>query len=259
MKLLLPGLRTRTRPLGTSRLTVRRRLGAGSPVPPRRAATLKNSLAAGPRFPAASMARTSKMRRPLLNADAGVKGDAHAVNLTSSMRHPNRTGRSFAPKMKVGLGSSTVPAGPPVILGTGATVSTLKAACAGLRSALPAESMAYTSKLWSPSASAGKVWGELQATKAVLSCLQRNVEFGSVEPKVRVGAEWLVSLRAGEVITVSGAIVSIVNSTRASGPQTPGSQMCTSKLWGPSSNVVVKDPQRMSAGGGQRASEPQLL
>ncbi len=54
-------------------------------------------------------------------------------------------------KPKVGVASLVRPAGPESIPTCGAVVSTLQAKLAGVWSALPALSIARTSKLWAPS------------------------------------------------------------------------------------------------------------
>ena len=97
---------------------------------------------------------------------------------------------------------------------SGASVSTVKERVAGVGSTLPAGSVARTSKVWAPSASATVgVWaapGPLQGANTAASKRHSKVDPVSVEEKPKVGVESLVGPEAPEVIVVFGAWVSTV-------------------------------------------------
>ncbi len=84
------------------------------------------------------------------------------ANGPSSTRHSKRS-PAAALNSKVGAGSATWPAGPPVIVVLGGSVSTVKVREAGVASLLPARSVDRTSSVCSPSASRSVVNGASQA------------------------------------------------------------------------------------------------
>ena len=102
-------------------------------------------------LPAASVARTSKVCAPRLNAPV-VNGDVHGANAAASTRHSNVEPASVAVNEKLGVVSLVTPLGPAVIVVSGAVVSTVNDRLAGVGSMLPAGSIARTSKVCAPSA-----------------------------------------------------------------------------------------------------------
>ena len=71
--------------------------------------------------------------------------------------------------VNVGVLSLVAPAGPPVIVVSGAAVSIVNERLAGVGSTLPAASIACTSNVCAPSVSAAVVNGELHVVKASVS------------------------------------------------------------------------------------------
>jgi hypothetical protein len=98
----------------------------------------------------------------------------------------------------------------------GPLVTSVKAAVAGVPSTLPAASIARTWKMCAPSARAvagvSAAPGPEQARNASESKRHRNVDAASEEVNSIVGVESSVIVAGAEVIVVSGAVVSTVNS-----------------------------------------------
>ena len=85
------------------------------------------------------------------------------------------------------------PEGPLPIVVSGAVVSTVSERLAGVGSATPAASMARTSNVRAPSASAAVVCGDVHAAKAAVPTRHWNVEPVSLELNVNVGVLSFVS------------------------------------------------------------------
>ena len=117
--------------------------------------------------------------------------------------------------LTVGVSSAVwIPSAGDVITGAaGATVSTFQVWLAGVASVLPARSVARTSKVCGPSASAPSVCGEVQAPQAPPSTRHSKVEPGSSLLNVKVGVVSSSSAGGALSIVVAGAVVSIVTST----------------------------------------------
>ena len=91
----------------------------------------------------------------------------------------------------------------------GGAVSTVKLRLAGVGSVLLAVSVARTSKIWAPFASAfAGVWGLEQGENDPESKRHSNVEPPSSEENAKVGVESLMNPDGPEVIVVSGGSVS---------------------------------------------------
>ncbi len=163
------------------------------------------------RLPAISVARTWKVCAPSASATV-VCGEVQSENAALSSRHSKVAPVSLESKANVGVLSPVVPSGPLSIVVSGAWVSIVNVRVAGDGSMFPAESLARAANVWSPSASATVVCGEVQAAKAAASTRHSNVEPGSFAENVKVGV-LSATLPCGPVlIVVSGAAVSIVRS-----------------------------------------------
>jgi hypothetical protein len=96
-------------------------------------------------------------------------------------------------------------------LTVGLVASTTKLRAAGVGSALPAASVALTSKVWGPSARSGYSCGEVQLLKTVSSRLHSKVESSSEEENSKVAVRALIVPVGPESTVVSGAVESSVN------------------------------------------------
>src|SRR5258706_10697200 len=102
-------------------------------------------------LPAGSRARTAKVWLPTASPeyDCGV---VQAAKAAPSREHSKVALPSFDVKVKVALVELVAAAGCPVMVVSGATVSTVHENVAGVGSTLPAESVARTWKVWPPCA-----------------------------------------------------------------------------------------------------------
>ena len=118
-----------------------------------------------------------------------VKGEVQAAKAAVSTRHWNVEPVSVEVKVKSGVVSLVEPpaATVPVIVVSGAAVSTVKLREAGVGSTLPAASVARTSKVCDPCVRVALVKGEVQEAKAAASTRHWNVEPVSVEVNVKSG------------------------------------------------------------------------
>ncbi len=164
----------------------------------------------GSTFPAASIARTSKLCEPSLNA-AVVNGDPQVANAPESTRHSNRDPDSVDENENVGVLSFVNPVGPPVIVVSGALLSSVNVLLAGEASRFPTASTARTSNTCGPSLSGVVVWGELHGSKNPPSTRHSNLASGSLDENENVGLLSAVTPLGPPVIVVSGAVVSTVN------------------------------------------------
>src|SRR5215208_2295736 len=96
------------------------------------------------------------------------------------------------------------------LLTLGALVSTMKLRCAGLRSVLPAASIAGTRKRWLPSVRFESIFGEEQEEKAAPSGLHWNVEPDSEETNVKEAEELLMASDGPPVIVGLGGVWSVM-------------------------------------------------
>ena len=155
-------------------------------------------------LPAASVARTSNVCEPSASA-AVVNGDVQDAKAAASTRHSNVEPASVEVNVNVGVLSLVEPRGPAVIVVSGAVVSTREAcSVAGVASMLPAASVARTSNVCAPWASAGVVYGEVQDANAPRRPGTRTSSRASVEVNVNVGVLSLVVTVGPEVMRVSG-------------------------------------------------------
>jgi hypothetical protein len=98
-----------------------------------------------------------------------------------------------------------------VIVTVGAPVSINHVSLAGVPSALPAASIACTSNVWLPSASAGEiVCGLVQEAQALPSMRHSKLEPLSLELNANVGVVFADGLEGLESIVVLGAVRSTV-------------------------------------------------
>jgi hypothetical protein len=191
-------------------------------------------------FPAASVARTSKVCGPSARAFS-VRGDVQLAQAPPSTRHSNVAPGSSAEKVKAGAPALVRPLGPLSIVVCGAAVSTVKLREAGVASTLPAVSVARMSNVWAPSASAESVRGDVQAVHAPPSTRHSNVEPASVAVKPKLGDAVAVTPLGPDVIVVSGAVASTVNEREAGVASTlPATSVAlTSNVWPPSVSVAA--------------------
>src|SRR5262249_12306880 len=110
----------------------------------------ENARVAVPRLPASSVASTSNVCAPPPSVDV-VKVPLHGTNEPASIRHCVDVAPPVTVNVKVGVVLNVVPLGPPVIVTTGATVSTVIDAVAVPW--LPAASLASTANVCVPSVS----------------------------------------------------------------------------------------------------------
>src|SRR5207253_9808306 len=108
-------------------------------------------------LPAWSVARVLKVWLPSLSAGESVSGEAQAVQLPLSMRHSKVEPLSDELNVNVGVVLPEGLEGFESIVVFGAVRSTVQVWVAGEASVLPAASVARTSNVWLPSASAGEI------------------------------------------------------------------------------------------------------
>src|SRR6478672_5296624 len=191
-------------------------------------------------FPAASVARTSKLWLPSPRADV-VSGLVHGLQLPPSTRHSNVEAGSPALNPNVGVASLDGPAGPLSMVVFGAVRSIVQVKLAGVPSVFPTASVARTSKVWVPSPSADVVSGLVQGDQLPPSTRHANVELPSEELKSNVGVVSFDGLDGVESIVVFGAVRSIVHVCAAGVPSVlPAPSVArTSKVWLPSASEGV--------------------
>ena len=143
-----------------------------------------------------------------------------------------------------------VPVGPPVIVVSGAVVSTVNDRDAGVASTLPAASVARTRNVYTPSASEPRMRGDVQGPNEPTaapgpSSRHSNVEPASVEENVNVALLTLIVPVGPPVIVVSGAVVSTVNERVAGrrvgvarGCRSRGPRTCTRRRRAPCSSAA---------------------
>jgi hypothetical protein len=95
-----------------------------------------------------------------------------------------------------------------VIVVLGATVSTVHVNDAGVASVFPVASIAFTWKVWDPSASVVNETGLVQALNAAPSSAHWNVEPASLEAKEKLALADLLGFAGVVVIVVCGAVTS---------------------------------------------------
>ena len=142
------------------------------------------------------------------------------MNGPASTLHSNEAPASLEAKVKDGVWSLPGESGSPMMVVVGATVSTVKVACAGVASVLPAASVARTSKVWEPSFSDAVVCGEVQLPQPpgpLPSRRHSKLEPDSEELNAKSGVALLVRPPAAGplVIVVWGAVASIVKEAEA--------------------------------------------
>jgi hypothetical protein len=123
----------------------------------------------------------------------------------------------------------------------GTSGSTVHSCLAGVTSTFPSASMARTSKTWSPTASSGVSYGEVQISNAVAFSEHSNVEPGSLAENSNVAFENWVVAGGPEVIVVSGGVVSWIVQVWLAGSsaQLPlSSTAYTQKVWEPAARPV---------------------
>ncbi len=196
-------------------------------------------------FPAASVARTSKVWLPAPSAGEAVKGLMQAVQEPPSIRHSKVEPGSLELNVNVGVVSFDGCAGVESMLVTGAVRSIVQVSLAGVASVLPAGSVARTSKVWLPAPSAGEtVKGLVQVVQEPPSMRHSKVEPGSLELKVKVGVVSLDGCAGPVSRLVIGAARSIAQVSEAGVGSVlpPKSVARTSKVWlpAPRAGATVK-------------------
>ena len=159
-------------------------------------------------MPAASVARTVKLWLPSVRL-LSWSGDVQLLYALPSTEHSNVELCSEEVKEKLGLGLFDGSDGCPVIVVSGATVSTVQVEVAGDWSTFPKVSVARTLKVWLPSARPPYVLGEAQLEKAAVSSLHSKVELGLEEVKEKLALALPEGFGGCDVIVVSGPLASI--------------------------------------------------
>ena len=170
-------------------------------------------------LPAASVARTRNVYAPSAS-EPRMRGDVHGPNVPTaapgpSRRHSNVEPASELVNVNVAVLTLIGPVGPPVIVVSGAAVSTVNARVAGVASALPRRRSRAprTCRRRRPASRTAR--GEVQAAYVPVvapgpSSLHSNVEPASVEVNANDGEAPFVAPVGPAVIAVSGADVSTV-------------------------------------------------
>src|SRR4051794_33581501 len=148
------------------------------------------------------MARTPKVWAP--RATARAAGDKQAVKAAASTRHSNRDPPSVAAKANGGVASVVFPAGPEMIVVSGATLSTVTLRVAGDWSVAVAL-LARTSNVRAPFPSAAVVCGRRHVAKGDVSTRHSKVAPVTFDEKSKVGVASAVGPAGPDVIAVSGA------------------------------------------------------
>ena len=131
----------------------------------------------GSTFPAASRARTSNVYVPSASAPT-LCGDVHPANAPRTIRHSN-----VAPDSLDAEREQRRSAHFDVV--SGGIVSTVNVRVAGVGSTLPAASRARTANVYSPSASAPRLCGDVHAANAAASSRHSNVAPASQRERER--------------------------------------------------------------------------
>ncbi|MFL5982826.1 MAG: hypothetical protein ACJ74R_14065, partial [Gaiellaceae bacterium] len=139
-----------------------------------------------------------------------VWGLVQLFQLPLSMRHSKLEPGSLELKVKVGVASLSKAGGAESMVVLGAVRSIVQVWLAGVASVLPAGSVARTSKLWLPAASAAVVWGLVHGFQPPPSIWQSKLEPGSPALKAKLGVVSLDGLAGPESSVVCGAVRSIV-------------------------------------------------
>ncbi len=214
----------------------------------------------GSALPAASTARASNVCAPSASWGIAV-GDWQGLNGPPSTRHSKVAPSSSVPRPNDGARSLVVGGGPERIVVSGASVSTVKVRVAGVGSALPAGSIARTSKVCSPSARSPAGCGDWHAANAPPSTRHSNVVPGLSPVNSNSGVASPVGPDGPAVMLVCGGSVSTVKVREAGeGSVLPaGSTARTSSVWRPSSSrpVVNGEVQDAKAPSSTRHSKPE--
>ncbi len=135
---------------------------------------------------------------------------------------------------------ATVPDGPELIVVSGATVSTVQVAEAGVGSGLPAASVAVTVTVCGPWARLEYDFGDVHEAAAAVSSLQVKLTSGSDAPNEIAALVLGTEPDGADVIVVSGTAVSTVKLAVAGvGSVLPASSLAvTAIVCGPSSSPV---------------------
>ena len=136
-------------------------------------------------LPAASVARTENVYVPSASGPS-VRGEVQLAYVPvaapgPSSLHSNVEPASVEVNVNDGDAPLVVPVGPPVIVVSGAAVSTVNVRVAGVASTLPAASVARTRNVYAPSASEPRMRGEVHGreragrrARAVETALERR-------------------------------------------------------------------------------------
>ena len=165
----------------------------------------------------------------------------HGSNPALVTKHSNVEPGSVEVNVNVGVLSLVNPVGPPVIVVSGTTESTVNVRLAGVGSMLPAVSMARSSKVCSPSVRTTSSTGETHAANGLSSNRHSNEATPTAASKEKIGVLSVVRPDGPLVIVVSGAVVSTWMLTPAGSVSTlPTASIArTLKTCGPSVRAVV--------------------
>src|SRR6266511_4297811 len=140
-----------------------------------------------------------------------VWGLVQETQLPLSTRHWKLELGSLELKLKLGVAFPDGLEGLASIVVSGAVRSTVQVWLAGVWSALPAWSVARTSKVWLPSVRAGeRVCGLVQDVQLPLSMRHWKLELGSLELKLKLGVASPDGFEGLASMVVSGAVRSMV-------------------------------------------------
>ena len=169
----------------------------------------------GSALPSVSTARTAKVCRPSASPER-LCGEEHARHAAASSLHSKPVPGSLAAKEKPAPVVRTVPAGPPVIVVSGGSASTVQACSAGVWSRLPAASCARTRKSCAPFASPVRTWGDVQSCHAPSSSRHSKPAPASPDPNANSARLDAVVASGAESKVVSGSTVSTIQVRAAS-------------------------------------------
>jgi len=188
--------------------------------------TVQVRVAAALTFPAASVARTVTVWLPSARADTAYE-DKQVVARAPSREHAV-VADSFTVNVTVPERLEVTPLGPPVIVTTGAVVSTVHDQVAGLGSVFPDESVARTPNVCAPAATV-KEMPDTHGAKAAPSCEHWNVEPALVLVNENDAVVAFVKAAGLAVMVVSGTAESTVHVRVAAALTLPAASVATTE------------------------------
>ena len=186
--------------------------------------TVQVRVAAAPTLPAASVATTETVWLPSASEETAYE-DRHVVARAPS-REQVVVADSFTVNVTVPERLEVTPLGPPVIVTTGAVVSTVHDQVAGLGSVLPEVSVARTANVCGPAATV-KEMPDTQVANAAPSCEHWNVEPALVLVNENAAVVAFVKAAGLAVMVVSGTAESTVHVRVAAALTFPAASVAT--------------------------------